>query len=132
MTSSPIAGFQGQFKVSTTALIQIKTCQIQVKGQTYDITVMTGLSTPAWKLFLAGLQEWTLKVTGLYDFANDAVQATLWAALGTTVSISFSPNTGTNKFSGSAILTGVPFGFDVAKEDTVDWEFQGSGQLSYA
>lgn len=132
MTSAPTQGFQGVFKLSTTAIVQIKTCEIQTKGNTYDVTVMTGLSTPAWKLFLAGLLEWTMKITGNYDVANDAVQASLWGALGTSVSISFSPNTGTNAFSGSAIITSVPFVFDVSKEETYEFDFQGSGSLAYA
>lgn len=132
MTSTPTQGFQGVFKVSTTALIQIKTCEIATKGGTFDVTAMTGLSTPAWKLFLAGLLEWTMKITGNFDIVNDPVQATLWAALGTSVPISFSPNTGTNKFSGNAIITSVPFQFDVSKEETMEFDFQGSGALAYA
>lgn len=132
MTSSPTAGSQGIFKLATTALIQVKTCEIQVKGNTYDVTAMSGLSTPEWKTFLAGLLEWTMKVTGNFDIANDPVQASLFGALGTTVSVSFSPNTGTNAFSGSAILTSIPFLFDVSKEDTAEWDFQGSGTLAYA
>lgn len=134
MTSSATQGFQGVFKIGATALIQVKTVEIQSKGATYDVTVMTGLSTPAWKLFLAGLKEWTLKVTGNYDQLNDTVQATLWSNFnnGTVNAISFSPNTGPNNFTGNAILTSIPFKFAVSAEDTAEWDFQGTGALSFA
>ena len=132
MTSAASPGFEGIFKVSTTALIQIQSCEIQANGETYDVTVMSGLSTPQWKAFIGGLKDWTLKVVGFYDFVNDAVQTTLWNALGTSVAISFSPNTGTNTFSGNAILTGVPMKFVVNAADSVEFDFQGTGALSYA
>jgi predicted secreted protein len=134
MTSSPSAGSQGIFKISSTALIQVQTIDLTANGATYDITVMTGLSTPAWKLFLAGLRDWTIKVTGLYDQANDAVQATLWASFlaGSLNAISFSPNTGTNNFTGNGLITSIPLKYDVKAVEAVEWDFQGTGSLSYA
>lgn len=134
MTSAPTPGYSGIFKVATTAIIQVKTCEIQVKGTTYDVTVMSGLSTPVWKAFLAGLKEWTLKITGNYDLQNDAVQNTLWTNFlsGTVNAISFSPNTGTNAFTGNALITSIPFKFDVKTEDTMEFDFQGTGALAYA
>lgn len=134
MTSAPTQGFQGIFKVGATALIQVQSCEIQANGETYDVTVMTGTSTPAWKLFLAGLKSWTIKVTGLYDQANDAVQATMWTNYnnGTVDAVSFSPNTGTNTFSGNALITSLPFKFDVKGAETAEWSFQGTGALTYS
>lgn len=134
MTSSPTPGFSGVFKVATVAIVQVKSCEIQIKGATYDVTVMNGLSTPAWKAFLAGLKEWTLKIIGNYDLQNDAVQNTLWTNFlsGTINAISFSPNTGTNSFTGNAFITSMPFKFDVKAEDTAEFDLQGSGALSYA
>src|SRR5579885_2676295 len=133
MTSSPTQGFQGGFKVSTTAMVQVKTCKIQTKFGTFDVTAMTGLSTPAWKSFLSGLGEWTLTVTGNYDQLNDAVQSTLWGALGGAAqAISFSPNTGTNKFSGNAIVTDFSPDFDVSKEEAISITLQGTGALAFA
>lgn len=134
MTSTPTAGSAGIFKVSTVALIQLQTCDLTANGATYDVTVMSGLSTPAWKAFIAGLRDWTIKVTGLYDFANDAVQATMLAAYlaGTIEAISFSPNTGTNTFSGNALITTIPLKFDVKAAETAEWDFQGTGPLAFA
>jgi predicted secreted protein len=134
VTSSPTAGSQGIFKISTTAIIQVQTVDLTANGMTYDVTVMTGLTTPAWKLFLAGLRDWTIKVTGLYDQANDAVQATLWANVlaGSLNAISFSPNAGTNAFTGNALITSIPLKYDVKAAETAEWDFQGTGALAYA
>lgn len=134
MPSSPTAGSQGVFKISTVALIQVQTVDLTANGTTYDVTVMSGLTPPQWKAFIAGLRDWTIKVVGLYDQANDAVQATLWASFlaGTVSAISFSPNASTNAFTGSALITSIPFKFDVKAAETAEWDFQGTGPLAYA
>jgi predicted secreted protein len=132
--STPTAGSAGIFKISTVALIQCQTVDLTSNGATYDVTVMSGMSTPVWKAFIAGLRDWTVKVTGLYDQANDALQATLWAAYenGTIEAVSFSPNAGTNTFTGNALITSIPFKFDVKAASTAEWDFQGTGPLSFA
>lgn len=134
MTSTASPGYSGILKVSTVALVQIQSCDITANGTTYDVTVMTGLSTPAWKLFISGLRDWTLKVVGLWDQVNDTIQSTLWTDYnsGILVPLSFSPNTGTNTFSGNALFTSIPFKFGVTAAESVEWDFQGSGILSYA
>ena len=134
MTSQASAGFQGIFKVAAVALIQIVSCDIAANGETYDVTVMSGLSTPAWKAFISGLRSATVKVVGLWDQINDADQATLWTAFnnGTPVAFTFSPNAGTNMFSGNAVFTSIPFKFDVKAASTVEWDFQVTGTLSFA
>lgn len=134
MTSSATAGYQGVFKVSTVALVQIQSCDITVGGETYDVTVMSGSSTPVWKAFISGLRDATIKVVGFWDQVNDADQATLWTDFnnGAPVAISFSPNTGTNTFSGNAVFTSIPFKFAVNAAETVEWDFQVTGALAYA
>ncbi|BCL83174.1 hypothetical protein ccbrp13_56390 [Ktedonobacteria bacterium brp13] len=134
MTSTPTAGSQGIFKIATVALIQVQTVDLTSNGTTYDVTVMSGLTTPQWKAFIAGLRDWTIKVVGLYDQANDTVQATLWAnyLAGTVNAISFSPNAGTNAFTGSALITTIPLKYDVKTASTAEWDFQGTGPLAYA
>ena len=134
MTSQATAGYQGILKVGAVALIQIQSCDITSNGTTYDVTAMTGLSTPAWKLFISGLRDWTLKIVGFWDQINDADQATLWADYnaGTPVALDFSPNAGTNHFTGNAIFTSIPFKFSVSAAETVEWDFQGTGALAFA
>jgi hypothetical protein len=134
MTSTATAGYQGVFKVSSVALIQVQSCEISTNGETYDVTVMSGTSTPVWKAFISGLRSATIKVVGFWDQVNDADQATLWTDFnnGTNVAFTFSPNAGTNSFSGNAVFTSIPFKFAVNAAETVEWDFQVTGTLSYA
>lgn len=134
MTSIATPGYSGIFKVATVALIQIQSCEISTAGETYDVTVMSGTSTPVWKAFISGLRSATIKVVGLWDQVNDADQATLWTDFnsGVDVAVSFSPNTGTNTFSGNAVFTSIPFKFDVKGAETVEWDMQFTGPLAFA
>lgn len=134
MTSVATPGYSGLFKVSTVALVQIQSCEISASGETYDVTVMSGTSTPVWKAFISGLRSATIKVVGFWDQVNDADQATLWTDFnaGTAVAFSFSPNAGTNTFSGNAVFTSIPFKFDVKSPESVEWDLQVTGALAYA
>lgn len=134
MTSVATSGYQGIFKVSTVALVQIQSCEIQFKGETYDVTVMSGTSAPQWKAFIAGLLDAQIKVVGFWDQINDAGQATLWTDFtgGTAVSWSFSPNAGTNKYSGSGYITGIPLKFPVNGAETWEIDIQSSGAITFA
>lgn len=126
------AGYAGVFKVGAVAMIQVNSIELQVNGATYDVTVMSGTTSPVWKAFIAGLLDGTLKVIGNLDFVNDAVQSTLWGALGTTVAWSFSPSAGTHNFSGSAIIMSVPIKIPVGGAETVEFDFQVTGAVTYA
>jgi hypothetical protein len=134
MTSAATAGYQGVFKVGATALIQVQSCEISANGETYDVTVMSGTSTPVWKAFISGLRSATIKVVGFWDQVNDADQATLWTAFnsGTAQALTFSPNASTNNFTCNAVFTSIPFKFAVNAAESVEWDFQVTGTLSYA
>lgn len=134
MTSTATSGYQGIFKVGATALVQIQSCEISANGETYDVTVMSGSSTPVWKAFISGLRSYTLKVVGFWDQVNDADQATLWTDFnsGVVVPWTFSPNAGTNNFTGNAVFTSIPFKFAVNAAETVEFDFQGTGAVTFA
>lgn len=132
--SAASAGYQGVFKVGATALVQIQSCDITANGTTYDVTVMSGSATPVWKAFISGLRDATIKVVGFWDQVNDADQATLWTNFnnGTPFTVTFSPNAGTNNFTASVIFTSIPFKFAVGAAETVEWDFQVTGAMTYA
>lgn len=132
--STATAGYQGIFKISTVALTQIQSCELSVAGETYDVTVMDGTTSPAWKAFLAGLLSYTVKVTGFWDKVNDADQGTAWTDLTTGVSVtwSFSPNAATNTYSGTGIITSMPMKWAVNGAGTWEIDMQGTGALTYA
>lgn len=133
MPSSPTAGYQGIFKVGSTALVQVVNFELNIAGETYDVTIMNGLTTPAWKAFLAGLLSYDIKVMANYDQVNDAVQATLWTDIttGVTIAWSFSPNAAAHTYSGNAILKAVPMKFPVNNKEDIEWDLQGTGAISY-
>lgn len=132
--STATAGYQGIFKIGATAMVQVQSCELSVAGETYDITVMSGTASPVWKAFLAGLLSYTVKVVGFWDQVNDTDQGTLWTDVtgGTTPTWSFSPNAGTNTYSGSAVPTSIPMKWAVNTAGTIEFDFQGTGALAYA
>lgn len=134
MTSVATAGYQGVAKIGATTIVQVQSCEISAAGETYDVTVMGGTATPVWKAFISGLRSYTVKIAGLWDQVNDADQATLWTDFnsGVDVAWSFSPNAGTNTYSGNAKFTSLPFKFDVKAAETIEWDLQGNGALAYA
>jgi len=132
--STPSAGYQGIFKVSTVTLTQVQSVEISNGAETYDITVISGSATPVWKDFISGLRSYTLKVVGFWDQVNDAAQVTLWSDFnsGVPVAWSYSPNGGTNTFSGNAVFTSLPFKFAVNAVETAEWDFQGKQAVTFA
>ena len=134
MTSSPTAGYQGVFKISATALVQVQSIDLTINGKTYDTTIMSGTSTPPWETILPGTKSWKVKVSALYDQQNDAVQSTAWSNFGsgTICALTFSANGGTNNFTGNAYVEGLPIKADLKAAETIDLQFTGSGALSYA
>jgi hypothetical protein len=134
MTSVATAGYQGLFKIGATAAVQVQSVEIAANGETYDVTVMGGTATPVWKAFISGLRSYTLKVVGFWDQLNDTDQVTLWTNFnsGVAVAWTFSPNTGTNNFTGNAVFTSIPFKFAVNAAETAEWDFQGTGAVAFA
>lgn len=133
MTSAPTAGYAGQFKIGMTALVQVQSIELTINGKTYDTTIMSGTNTPPWETILPGTKSWKVKVSALYDQVNDAVQATAWSNFnsGTACALTFSPNAGTNNFTGNAYVDAFPPKADVKAAETLDLSFTGSGALSY-
>lgn len=106
---------------------------------TLDVSAELGQITAMgddWHERLAGLKDWTASITFNQDFAAGSVDATLWAALGTAVTIIIRPvNAGgvgpTNpNFSGTAILEGYPpVAGSVGEPAKVQATFRGAGAL---
>lgn len=102
---------------------------------TADVPEITA-SADVWKTFLGGLKAWTLEIEFNQDYAASKVDATLWAALGTSVTVEFTPTSSavsaTNpKYNGSAILTSyAPQDGAVGDAAQVTASFQGSGTLT--
>jgi predicted secreted protein len=128
------SGHQLVFKLASTALVQIKSAELTINGKTYDVTKASGTSAPPWDEIIPGTKSWSLKISGFYDMVGDAVQASLWTNFGssTVCAVSISPDTGTHAFSGNAYITSIAPKFGVDGPEGLEYNFQGTGALSYA
>ena len=78
-----------------------------------------------FKKYLAGLRDWEVTITGLFDDTPNTAKAGDEATL--TV---FMTGSGNLKFSGNAILTGHTVTGDVNSAITDEWTFKGNGALT--
>lgn len=112
----------------------IKTADLQIQEDIYDIT---DLNNNSWKLKLPGLADYTLKLAGNFDL-SDAQQAALQAAIITTPGTSISWKVypagtgGGHLYSGSGFLKTQGVKFDVKSEETVSFDIEGSGAITYS
>lgn len=111
----------------------IKTADLQIQEDIYDIT---DLNNNSWKLKLPGLADYTLKLAGNFDL-SDAQQAVLQAAIittpGTAISWKVYPagTGGSHFYGGSGFLKTQGIKLDVKSEETVSFDLEGSGSISY-
>lgn len=68
----------------------VRSAQINVKSSELDTSAMGD----TWRTRIAGANDWSISIEWNQDFAASNVDATLWAALGTVVSVVFVPTSG--------------------------------------
>src|SRR5258707_15675535 len=99
----------------------LKTAEIATSTDIYDIT---DLNSNNWKIKLAGLNDYTMKLAGNFDL-SDAQQAVLQASVfttpGTVIQWKVYPAGvgGTHNYSGSGIIKTQSVKFDVKSEEQV-------------
>lgn len=134
--TSPTAGNKAIVQINNSTyqtITGIKTADIQIGTDIYDITDLNGNS---WKLKLAGLSDYTLKLAGNFDL-SDAQQTLLQADIittpGTTVAWRVYPAGvgGTHYFSGNALIKTYGIKVDVKSEEQVSFDLEGTGAISY-
>lgn len=92
----------------------------------------------SWEGKIPGMKSWSATVELSQDFAASSVDATLWAAHGTSVTCEFRPTSdaasATNpKFTGSVIVNyGGPLGNGVGDRATASVTLTGTGALTRA
>lgn len=135
-TTNPTAGQKAIVQINNSTyqtVTGIKTADIQIQEDIYDITDLNGNS---WKLKLPGLADYTLKLAGNFDL-SDAQQAVLQADIittpGTAVAWKVYPagTGGTHFYSGTGFIKTQGVKFDVKAEETVSFDIEGSGAISY-
>lgn len=136
-TTSPTAGQKCIVQINNTTYVTVtglKTAEIQIGTDIYDIT---DLNSNQWKIKLAGLSDYTMKLGGNFDL-SDAQQAVLQAAVitnpGTAIQWKVYPagTGGTHFYSGSGIIKQQDVKMDVKAEEQVSWDIEGSGAIAYA
>lgn len=135
-TTNPTAGNKAVVQINNSTyqtVTGIKTADIQIGTDIYDITDLNGNS---WKLKLAGLSDYTLKLAGNFDL-SDAQQTLLQSDIittpGTTVAWKVFPagTGGTHFFGGNALIKTYDIKIDVKSEEQVSFDLEGTGAISY-
>lgn len=119
-----ISGFGGQVKIGTNRVAQINQWELEIKVDEGDATTF---DSNGWKEVVSGLRSWSIKFEAKWNVANDANgQKALQDALlgGTTVSLDLYVN-GTNKYSGTALIT--TWTVTTPADDVVTLKFEGTG-----
>lgn len=91
-----------------------------------------------WRSKLGGLKDFTLDLNFFQDFANSAVDQTLWSLLGTSVAITIKATSGATSatnpsFSGNVIISEyTPIGGSVGDVAALSVSWPGNGALARA
>lgn len=124
-----------QFGVTPTTITGIKTCDIKIGTDIFDITA---LSDGQWKKKLGGLSDYTLSIAGNLDM-SDAEQAALQANIitnpGTSIAWVVGPKgttTGLPKYSGTVLIKAENIKLDVKAEQQIQFDLEGSGAIVVA
>lgn len=127
---SAIAGINAAVAASGVTFNEGSKWTLTSKGDTKDVTPFQASNN--WAVFLATIKSWTSKITAFVD-ASDTAQTNMFGLLGSTVALSMNViTTGTpHGFVGSAILTGWSPSADVQNPETIDFNWQGTGPVTW-
>jgi hypothetical protein len=124
---------KGQIKNGANSIALVKDHDLTLPAEMYDITAMGGSSGSPAKVFIPGLLDATVKVNATYDFTDTNGQLALFNAWlnGTLLTMTVSPN-GTNNFSITAYVKQIDVKTAVNAADSVAFDLQCTGAVSYA
>ncbi len=124
-----LAGMNGSVKLGANVVALIDNWEVSPSANVMDITAFGN----SWKTKLAGLKDWSAKVSGHYDLTDTNGQLALWTAFlnGTTVSVVLMVDA-THNFSGTAFVKTPPVKVGVDAVITIEFDLDGSGPLSYS
>lgn len=134
--TAPTAGMKAIVQINNSTyqtVTGLKTADLQIGTDIFDIT---DLNNNTWKLKLGGLSDYTLKLAGNFDL-SDAQQTILQNDIittpGSTVAWRVYPagTGGSHYYSGNALIKTQGVKFDVKAEETVSFDLEGTGAISY-
>ncbi len=125
-----IAGYRGYVKVATFSVALVVDHDLAFSQELYDITAMN--QGNAWKAFIPGLLDATLKIACKFDFTDTNGQLALWTAYlsDTLVTATVSPN-GTSFWSITAYVKSINQKNAVNKEADASLDLQCTGIVTY-
>ncbi|OLD64081.1 MAG: hypothetical protein AUF65_00455 [Chloroflexi bacterium 13_1_20CM_50_12] len=121
-----------QFGATPTTITGIKTCDIKVGNDIYDITA---LADGQWKKKLGGLAEYTLSIAGNLDMTDaeqSALQANIITNPGTSIAWVVAPkgtSVGNPKYSGTVLIKDENIKIDVKAEQQISFSLEGTGAV---
>lgn len=135
-TTNPTAGQKAIIKINNVSYVTmtgIKTAELQIQQDVYDIT---DLNSNSWKLKLPGLADSSLKLGGNWDM-SDAQQAVLQGDIvttpGTLVQWEVWPKgtSATTNYAGSGYIKSMDVKTDVGAENQVTFEIDNTGAVVF-
>jgi predicted secreted protein len=123
-----LAGTSGLVKIAANTVALMDHWEVNPQADILDITSFGD----TWHNKLAGLKDWTAKISGKYDHTDTNGQAAIWTAFlaGTSVTPRFTID-GTHYLSGNALIKS--FGPKVAVDglEEIEIVFEGIAALAY-
>lgn len=124
-----VAGVGASVKIGSTTVGQLDTWTLNIKGEVADTTQFG--STGNWHTRTPTLKDWDCKIKGRMDAADGGQLLLTLSALNTTVTVHLLTGDSTHEWNGSAILVGISPQAPVAGVVLVEYDFVGTGALSY-
>jgi len=132
-----IQGFLGSVQVGAVPEVvgSAKAWSIDMSTDTTDVTTF---ADGGWKASCAGIRSWTGSITVVYTAGEDTGEAALIDAFQTGAEVALELLTGAvgsgtaEKFTGQAVITGMPVVNDVNSCLEVQFAYEGAGALTIA
>jgi|SRR5579885_2138877 len=121
-----LAGKDGLVKIGTNTVALMDSWEVNPSADMLDITSFGD----DWKTKIAGLKDWSAKVSGNFDYTDTDGQVALVTAFinGTTVTLKLYTDD-THYVTGSAFVTSFPIKVGVSDKETVEFDLDGTGAL---
>jgi predicted secreted protein len=126
--ATPIAGTEGHVRVGGTEVLEIKEWTADIERENYDASTL-GVT---WRRKVAGIGNWSGKLTGFYSVSDDVGQQALHNAIFNALSVELSLETQTNSYTGTAFPKKISIKNPVDGIVDVDIDFEGSDPLVFA
>lgn len=129
------AGYNALFKLGPTTYATVtgtKSVELQIGLDIYDVT---DLNSNTFKKKIAGLADYTLKLSGNFDLTDaqqTALQASTITTPGQTVTWKLFPTGTGSAYAGTAIIKQQGVKIDVKSEEQISWDLEGSGPVTYS